>query len=253
VGGSNWKCNKASKNGVATWICYGEVQPGAAPPGQYGWNCKKVKEEASKETWRCMRVDGSGDRPPGGGYWACAKGTEFQGTLCEKVTGQPKMPPLHGGKCMPGTRMWCDGLSYGSWGQVMCQPNGKWATTMINGKQILDCQSLMDGRRPNTACACYHFYFNPNCCERPDCIVPTGSKGQLCKKSAGKLCDHCNPVKPECSGKDSKCLVTNSHETFCGTLCDITGDCPVGYKCLTVKLKVGTTKQCVPADYSCFY
>ena len=252
-GGHNWKCNKASKNGVPTWFCYGQTAPGDNAPGQDGWKCVKVKTEPGKVTWRCERADGPADSPPGGGYWACVKGSEYLGTLCEKVPGQPGPPPPYGGKCAPGSRMWCDGLNYSSWGQATCLPGGQWETTVINGKKMLKCLDLATGRRPNTACACYHFYFNPNCCERPDCVVPTGSNGQLCPKSPGKLCDHCNPMKPECTGDGSQCVVTNAHETYCATLCATGADCPSGYKCLTVKLKQGTTKQCIPADYSCYY
>ena len=253
VGGQNWKCNKVSKNGVPTWFCYGETGPGAEAPGKYDWKCVEVKAEPNKITWRCERPDGTSDSPPGGGYWACVKGSEFSGTLCEKVPDSVQPPPPFGGKCKPGTRMWCDEYNYSSWGQANCLPSGKWETTMINGKQVLKCQGSAQGRRPNTACACYHYFFNSNCCERPDCIVPTGSKGQICPKSAGKLCDHCDPSKPECSDSGSQCVVTNAHETYCGTLCASATDCPPQYKCLTVKLKQGTTKQCIPSDYSCYY
>ena len=42
----------------------------------------------------------------------------------------------------------------------------------VNGKVMLDCQeSMAKGKVPNTVCACYHFFFNPACCERKDCIM----------------------------------------------------------------------------------
>jgi hypothetical protein len=47
--------------------------------------------------------------------------------------------------------------------------------------------------------------------------------------------------------------VTNSSETFCGRDCSGGSACPTGYICVTVKLKTGTAKQCVPSDYSCYY
>ena len=255
-GGSEWKCNKTSKNGTIYWICYGKTPAGGTPPGGGGWNCVKVKTEMGKDIWRCEKPDGKDDYPPGGGWYSCTKGTEWNGTKCEKVPTQPVPPtptPTPGSKCAPGTKMWCDGLQYCGWGQVPCLASGKWKTKMVAGKEVLDCQELSNGARPNTVCACYHFFFNANCCERPDCIVPTGSKGQICPKSGGKLCDYCNPQKPECVENGAKCIVTNSHETFCGRLCSTTQGCPAGYKCTMVKLKVGTTYQCIPADYSCYY
>ncbi len=235
-GGKSWKCHKTTKNGQPTWFCHGEAE-GSAAPGGDGWACTGVKKD-SGVVWRCVRSERKDDYPPGGGVWVCVKGAGFGGTLCEKVHNQPKPPPLFGGPCAPGTRMWCDANSYGGWGQATCLPSGKWKTVTQNGKQI---------------CACYHFYFSGACCERPDCVVPAGSKGQVCGKSSGKLCDPCNPMNPECSGKESKCVVTSAHETYCGSLCDVTADCPTGYKCLAVKMKVGSTKQCIPTDYSCYY
>ena len=255
-GGGNWKCNKTSKSGVPTWVCWGETTKGGTPPGGNGWKCKKVKSEGNKDIYKCEKPESKEDNPPGGGWYSCVKGSEFKGTKCTKVPSEPKPPvptPTPGSKCIPGTRMWCDGLQYCGWGQVKCMPNGKWETKVINGKTVLNCQELASGIRPNTVCACYHFFYNPNCCERPDCIVPSGSKGQICPKSAGALCDYCNPLKPTCKGIGAKCIVTNAHETFCGKLCVTDLGCPAGYKCMTVKLQVGSTKQCIPADYSCYY
>lgn len=50
----------------------------------------------------------------------------------------------------------------------------------------------------------------------------------------------------------ARCIVTNSHETFCGRDCT-SAPCPGGHACMTIKLKVSTTKQCVPSDFSCYY
>jgi hypothetical protein len=91
------------------------------------------------------------------------------------------------------------------------------------------------------------------CCERPDCIVPAGYPEQgWPHKSEGKLCDHCNPLKPECKEAGARCIVVNTHETFCGKECKDT-PCPASHDCLEVKLKVGTTWQCVPRDLSCVH
>jgi len=196
---------------------------------------------------------------PGGGWYSCVKGSEFNGTQCEKVPTEPTPPtptPKPGDTCVIGEKMWCDGLQYCGWGQVMCDPKtNKWKTKLdSNGKEILDCNELATGERPNTVCACFHFFFNPSCCERPDCIVPPGTNGQICPASAGGLCDYCNPQKSECKEAQAKCIVTNAHETFCGRLCSTTAPCPNGYQCMVVKLNGGqSTNQCVPADYSCYY
>jgi hypothetical protein len=256
-GGGNWKCHKVVKNGKTVWVCYGETPQGGTPPGGNGWQCTKVKTEFGKDIYKCERQEGSGDFPPGGGWWSCVKGTEFQGTKCEKVEQPPQPPgpgPTPGSKCKINEKMWCDGLVYCGWGQVDCdQATGTWKVITKNGKTMLDCQEGMaNDKVPNTVCACYHFFFNPSCCERPDCIVPPGTDGQKCPQSAGKLCDYCNPLKPECTESGAKCIVTNAHETFCGRDCS-SQTCPGGYQCMTVKLKVGTTKQCVPSDMSCYY
>ena len=252
-GGSNWKCNQTTIDGVVTWVCVGQSE---GNPGGNGWNCTKMDEF---NTWKCEKPQQSGDIPPGGGWFACTKGSEFGGTQCEKVPEEPTPPtatPKPGDLCIVGEKLWCDGLQYCGWGQVQCDPaTGKWKTKIINGKEVLDCQELASGERPNTVCACYHFFFNPTCCERPDCIVPTDSKGQICPASAGQLCDYCSPMAQpsECKESGAKCIVTNNHETFCGRLCDASKPCPNDYMCMTVKLQVGTTNQCVPADFSCYY
>lgn len=155
--------------------------------------------------------------------------------------------------CTPGQAIWCDGLAYCGWGQAVCKPDGTWPTISQNGQVVLDCQELADGRSPDTDCACYHFYFNPRCCECPGCILPTGGSGRSCAPSAGNLCDYCNPSKPECTAPGAQCVVSNSHETFCGRECLADLDCPSGYTCMPIKLLSGMTSQCVPTDLSCFF
>lgn len=140
-------------------------------------------------------------------------------------------------------------MQYCGWGQVICGPDGKWKRKLF-GFGPIDCQELPDGRRPKTMCACFHTYFNAECCETPDCMVPQGQNGQICPKSAGKLCDYCNPMNPECTV--GKCVVTNSNETFCGQDCGGGQSCPQGYKCMHLKVNNQYTHQCVPNDHSCF-
>lgn len=157
------------------------------------------------------------------------------------------------GRCSPGQRMWCDGLVYDGWGLVDCDSQtGRWKTKVVNGKTVIDCrEDLAAGRRPSTLCACYHFFTNFGCCERPSCILEPGESGQICPPSPGGLCDYCNPLSPECK-PGAACVTSNSHESFCAGDCAAT-PCPAGYDCMMVKLKAGTTRQCVPSDLSCYY
>jgi hypothetical protein len=253
-GSKDSACHLATKNGQATWYCFG-LSKGAAPPGGQGWTCTKFDNTPAGERYRCLRPDSPQERPPGGGHWVCYKGTRYGGHVCAKTPAPPAPPSITPGPCKPGQRMWCDGLTYSGWGQVSCDPaTGMWKTVVHNGKKMLDCQSLSDGRRPNTLCACYHYYFNPICCERVDCVLPPTVTGQICPKGGGKLCDHCNPMLKECAEPGAACLVSNAHETFCGRDCASDGaSCPSGYTCMMVKQKTGTTKQCVPSDISCYF
>jgi hypothetical protein len=242
TGGSNWLCHKVVKNGVPTWVCYGES---TSMPGGAGWSCTQV----GATTYRCEKPDSADDKPPGFDTWVCVKGTPYGGTLCEKVA-VAAMPQLTA-PCTPGQRFWCDDPVYSGWGQVLCDASGSWKTKVVNGKKMFDCQ-FTTAKVPLTRCACHHFFFNPMCCERTDCILPDGTAGQTCPKSAGKLCDYCNPLAQDCVEPGGLCIVTNSSETFCGKDC-ATQPCPTGYTCMTVKTKTGTTQQCVPADMSCYY
>jgi len=246
TGGSNWKCHKDGN----TWVCVGETPPGSPPPGGNGWSCVKLKTEFGKEIYSCKK--NGDDVPPGGNKYTCVKGTEFNGTQC--VEGVPPPPPEVGQKCTVGDKAWCDGLTYCGWGQVVCDPKtNTWATKVLPGGQVvLNCYEVND-LRPNTVCACYHTLYNAACCERSDCIIPPGTNGQVCPKSAGKLCDYCNPVSPECSEPGGKCIISTSNETYCGKACSASQPCPSSYNCIQVKVKTGTINQCVPADMSCYY
>jgi hypothetical protein len=253
-GGGTWNCH-LGQNGF--WICNGEnVPPGKPPGGGNGWLCKQ-ETKSGKTIWVCKKPDiPNEDTPPGGGIWACQKSTDVGGTKCEEVPQTPEPPgftPKPGEVCVPGTKRWCDGYVYCGWGQMTCLPDGTWPTKWQNGKKIYDCKELSNGGRPNTLCACYHFYYNGDCCERPDCIVPQGSKPQICGKSPGKLCDYCNPQTPECNEGGAKCVVTNKGEAFCGRGCSLLTPCPAGYTCKKLSTKSGSFHQCVPADNSCYY
>jgi hypothetical protein len=232
-GGNNWKC--AWKKGIIT--CEGASD---TPPGGGGWTCT----EQEFIGWRCTAPAGSGDTPPGGGSWTCTSSSEQGGIVCTQL------PPVKPGQeCVPNTKMWCDGAIYCGYGQVVCGPDGKWK---LNSDGYLDCVEVGD-QRPNTVCACYFFYFNQDCCETPDCIVPAGTIGQVCPVSKGQYCDYCTPQNPECTS-GGKCIVTAKHETFCGQSCASAADCPKGSLCMSVQVSNGgNVKQCIPADQSCYY
>jgi len=249
TGGSNWKCHKSGSK----WVCYGDTTPGSPPPGGGSWQCVKMKTELGKDIYKCEKQ--GDDLPPGGGSgWTCVKGSEFNGTKC--IEGPPGIPPKVGGQCKVGDKAWCDGNLYCGWGQVVCDPKtGTWETEVKGGKPRLKCYEIND-LRPNTQCACYFFIYNQDCCERPDCIIPAGTSGQVCNKSAGKLCDYCDP-RPgmaDCTEPGGMCIVSSKHETFCGSSCSASKPCPAGYLCKSIKSQSGLfVKQCAPTDLSCYY
>ena len=151
--------------------------------------------------------------------------------------------------------MWCDRVNNDGWGQVECGSDKKWKTKLVGGKKVFDCDiGLSAGRVPSTHCACYHrMKYNPVCCERLDCIVPSGSDGKICPHSPGNICDYCDPIKPECVMPGAKCLENADHEMFCGMDCE-TAACPKGYLCKKVKEVDGREiRQCLIQDLSCYF
>jgi hypothetical protein len=229
TGGGNWLC--FWKQGTIT--CEGES---STPPGGGSWTCTENKE---MDKWRCTRPTTSDDTPPGGGSWSCVSGSEFGGEQCTQAPPTPS-----GAECVPGQQRWCDGEVYCSYGIQVCKKDGTWEDK---------CVEAPEGRRPNTVCACYYFFFNKACCETPDCILPPGTNGQVCPASKGQYCDYCNPIKPECVGAGSKCILGTNHETFCGQDCAGGKGCPTGSKCAQAKSQGKTYYQCVPNDGSCYH
>ncbi len=253
--GLEWQCHQgaAGSTSASTWTCHGFA---GSDPSIDGWSCAPFSFLAGPQRWRCTKPDTAVDRPPHQGPWVCVKGDDFGGTSCQRVPDKPKTPPdVLGGACVPGQKRWCDNTTYDGWSTVDCDPvTSQWRTKSINGKLVIDCNGSSQ-RVPLTLCARYHVFFNPACCERQDCVVPEETSGQGYMKSSGKLCAFCNPLKPGCTASGAQCIVTNDSETFCGKLCAADADCagPGSYTCMTIKLKLGTTKQCVPTDYSCYY
>ena len=252
-GSGSWDCHDEQLGRQRFLTCSGDTS-GVVPDGGGRWSCENAVN--SETTVTCSRPIESSDTPPGGGYWACVTGSEFGGRVCDSVDSPPEAPPIEaepGAVCVPGTRRWCDGLVFCGWGMVTCKPDGTWPTKRRNGQLVLDCQERSDGKRPDTRCACHHFYFNPNCCERADCIVPEGTDGRICEASQGQFCDYCNPRNPECGG-GGFCLIADSMETFCSKACQRDEECPGGNEgksaCVRVRDKPG--RQCVPVDRSCY-
>lgn len=249
-----WQCHlgAAGATDASTWYCHGF----ANAPAVDGWSCVPFSYLGGPPRWRCTKPDTAADRPPYPGPWVCVKGDNFGGTRCQRVADKPTLPPDDfGGACVPGQKRWCDNTSYDGWSTVTCDPiTRQWRTKSINGKLIIDCSGPSD-RVPSTVCAYYHIFFNAACCERQDCVVPEETSGQSVKKSSGGSCAFCNPLKPECTGSGAQCIVTNNHESFCGKHCTADADCagPESASCMQVKLKVGSTKLCVPTDLSCYY
>lgn len=244
TGTGTWSCVQTEMK----WICDSPKSGNPTVPSGTGkWVC-----EETEFSIRCSKDKGPEDVPNGTGKWVCSKGSEFGGTHCEEVNNIPPdlWFPTGSEVCVPGTQRWCDGLQFCGWGVMTCKPDGTWPTKMHNGKLMYDCQERADGKVPNTTCACHHFYFNPTCCERADCIVPDNTDGQLCQPSAGKLCDYCNPQNVTCQGQGSQCIIHDG-ETFCGKSCGKDSDCPSDYFC--AQLVNNGVKQCVPKDLSCFF
>jgi hypothetical protein len=112
---------------------------------------------------------------------------------------------------------------------------------------------------PDTMCSCwYPFQYNPECCERPDCIVQ-GSRQLPCSGTSGALCAPCADDSACASGLCARMLrVVNdvngmqftTAEQFCTQFCNVDADCGGGYTC--VMMSGSPIKACVPSDGSCW-
>jgi len=261
-GGSGWRCHLhrtepgkelPSSGDPETWTCDGSA---ASDPSGAGWSCKELplpaRDAPPSGLWRCSKV-GPTDEPTADHSWVCWKSSKAGGTVCEQ---QVSTGPHALDGCYPGQRRWCGGLVYDGWGQVECDAaTGRWRTKLSSaGQTVIDCRETGDGARPDTACACYHFFFDATCCERTDCVLPDGTSGASCPASAGALCSECDPTGKDCQEPGARCIITNQHETFCGRLCSTDAPCPAGYACMTIKLAGNqTSEQCVPTDFSCYF
>ncbi len=268
-GAGSWSCTWSEFS--YTCSAAGDQQN---PPGGGGWDCVWSNELSE---WNCVREDvpNPTNSPEGAGSWTCAVDNELDQLACVKsnpevtppVTTEeqpqpeenhpeentppgndesqpaPEQPTLpQGAECIPGQKKWCDGEQYCGWGQVTCRPDGTW-------EEI--CMELSDGSRPNTTCGCYNFYFEEECCETPDCILPAGTDGQICGKSGGQLCDYCNPENPECAEAGAECIIAFG-SAFCGRACSAAAPCPSGFHCIPYISGSNFGSQCMPFVNTCY-
>ncbi len=242
-GKAGWSCSWSSAEYVCTRPAGGGAGAGA------GWTCTE-----SGSLLRCAKdvAPNPSNSPTGGGAWTCRVDELHAKLRCEQpgqasppsppATSPPAAPPstapspAPGQECVPGQRRWCDGELYCGWGQQECTPEGAWPES---------CVELADGRRPNTACACYHYTFEESCCETADCIVPPGTSGTLCTGGGGKLCDPCNPAQPSCKEPGGVCLVV-AGQSFCTRGCSAQQPCPSGFLCAQAG-----GGHCVPQTLTC--
>jgi hypothetical protein len=229
--GGTWDCYDAD----GKTICVGSGDN----PGGGGWICQT--DDVGRT--RCEKQPDYPPDQPGSGTWNCWY-DDVGNRVCSDEAPDAPAPPgggtPPGGPCEQGQKRWCDVATYCQWGQQECLPSGQWGT----------CNEI-PGVRPNTLCGCYFFYYMPECCERPDCIVPPATNGQICPASAGKQCDYCSVTGHEQSCSSGfLCVTTSAAESFCGKECtDNPGSCASGYQCR--QLNSGR-KACVPNDESCY-
>jgi len=163
-------------------------------------------------------------------------------------------------ECIPGTRKWCDGTTYCGWGIATCGEDGRWPLVERAGQWIERCIEDGSGLRPDTPCACRYYFFNSECCERPDCVIPANTNGQVCQPSAGGYCDPCSLETPECTA-GRLCAVfqqlnakqERTFESFCtGMSCEGPHDCDEGQACVRISTRLNSTqRRCVPEGGSC--
>jgi hypothetical protein len=283
LGGENWECHRRSSAeepqhsyvppsrrcpGPAEWICYGEVIPGTAPPGGCGWTCEHFAfQRADRTIYRCQRPEGPEDLPPWtfpagdcdcaliGRCAYCERGSVVGGTVCRVGALPPPSAGTPSGRpdCEPGATYWCGGGLLAGWGTVTCGADGSWPTEQRGDRSIIACEhGQLGGRRPRTVCACYHYSFAPQCCERPDCMVPSGSAMQRCPATGGAVCAPCLPVATDTCGPGLVCVFNGQRESFCAARCNGDG-CGGGEICSTVASTLGPVEVCLPSSRSCYW
>jgi len=186
-------------------------------------------------------TDDSPDYPDEGGDVPtdCYFADEF------RICGPDDDGPPDGGdyECVAGQQRWCDDAIYCSWGKQTCLPDGSWGPCI---EPTVTRTGLTD--RPATECGCRYFYFNDDCCETPDCIIPDDHAPPACE-SDGSLCSYCDTAA-NCGGPADVCLFARDGYAFCAQDCSDTG-CPGGYECQSITTRDGRMNQCVPTSGTC--
>ncbi len=237
TGGGAWACVWS-----ASYVCTTQGSEDLHPGGD-GWTCTWAPASSS---WSCTSAfpPNPGNSPEGTSSWQCSVDDVLHLLVCSPKSpdpapapspaATPPPSPKPGQECVPGQKQWCDGALYCGWGQRSCLSSGMWSA---------QCVELSDGSRPSTPCACYFFMFNAQCCETPDCVVPSGTSGQICEYPSGELCAPCRPEQPACSEPGGECVVLDSSEAFCSKGCSSAVACPPGYHC--------HDNLCVPESGTC--
>lgn len=233
----DWECffdNGASGDGDDARICTGHK--GEDDGNGSGYDCFTNVDLFD----RCR--DETPEYPDEGGdeEWDCWI-DEFGTTHCtnggESPDGGADEP------CPLGVARWCDGPIFCSWGKQFCNADLRWGP----------CQEE-DGDRPDNSCACRHFYFDPDCCEGPDCVIPPEHIQPTVCESDGGLCGYCNN-DDDCDG-NGICLEDGHGGTLCGQSCAVEegagpgdqGDCPSDFFCAPIRDYYGevVANQCAP-------
>jgi len=241
----------------------GPVPPGPTPPG--GWTC--TVDEFGHEVCTSPPGGGSGmggtggggGGSGGGGGGGAGGGGGGGGSAGTGGSGGGGGAPPGSNCPTAGQQRWCDGLNFCSWGKQICVNLGiSWQW----GPCVEGNPNNPPNPAPNTPCACYYPYsYNPQCCERPDCIV-VGERQVPCGTvNGGVLCAPC--------GTDSDCAAGNicvrklhyvpdtpngggnigTVEQFCSHSCNTAGDCGATYNC--IQPSGSPLKFCAPQSGTC--
>ncbi len=151
----------------------------------------------------------------------------------EPPDSSPEPPPPE--RCEPGRQRWCDDPIYSAWGKQTCLPDRTWSRCI---EPVVDRDRLLD--RPATECGCRYYYFNADCCEMPDCVIPEDHVPPACTGD-GLLCSTCD-THEDCS--EGPCVIESAGYGFCSRRCD-GGGCPEGFECR------GATGLCAPISGRC--
>ncbi|MBI2898488.1 MAG: hypothetical protein HYY06_33360 [Deltaproteobacteria bacterium] len=225
-GGEGWRCFFDNGDGGGdddSILCDG---PPGERPGHGDFEC------VDQGVARCRDDDPPYPDAGGDSSWDCYF-DELGGLTCTTAELDDPTPA-----CEPGTVRWCNQYDYDNWCKQACGVDEQWGP----------CGADCDDDRPNNDCACRHFYFTPECCERPDCVIPEDHVPEVCPTDGG-LCGYCNR-NDDCGGQDDLCLLDGHGGTFCGAACDPDDGCPDGFECSPIHDYSGNvvTEQCVPVD-----